>query len=204
MNTQTRTLTIWVLALLTIGSPLAAAAEEAPSADDRRSLYMERRRELMELKEKDPEAFKAKVTELRNSAQKRLDDLKETDPEAYRRIIERREKRIGPRFEQFRLQNPEAFERMRHHREGLIEKRRDWMRQHDPASLERIELRRSRRVEYRSSDPANPGAPPRVQGFRREFRQEIYRPGAGPEELNEYPGDRPGPRRGGPRRQEGR
>lgn len=96
----------------------------------------------MELREKDPEAFKARITELRNSAQKRLDTLQAEDPEAYERVMRRREKRIEPRFERMREEDPEAFERVLQHHEGLKQKRLEWFRTHDPARFEMIEKRR--------------------------------------------------------------
>lgn len=193
MKIKFKTSVIWILFLLTVSMPFTALADDGGNREAARSAYMERRRELMELKEKDPEAFKAKVTELRNSAQKRLDELKEKDPETYQRVLERRQKRMKPRFEHLREENPEAFERMQQHRESLIEKRRNWMREHDPESFQQIELRRSH-AEYRFSGPANPDLQqPRM--IRQEFRQEIYRPGPRPE-------DRPRPRRDGPRRQQ--
>ncbi|MBP9733787.1 MAG: hypothetical protein KBD07_05385, partial [Candidatus Omnitrophica bacterium] len=106
---------------------------------------MEKRRELMQLKESDPEAFRKKVVELRNSAQKRLDGLKETEPETYQRIMSRRERRIEPRFEHLREENPEAFAKMQEHRRGLREKRAEWYRKNDPAKFEEIQQRRELR-----------------------------------------------------------
>ena len=126
----------------TVGFAEEGAVGDANSGTSDVSTYMQRRRELMELKEKDPAAFKEKVTELRKNAQKRLDGLKTSDPATYERVMERREKRIEPRFERFREMNPEAYGRMQHHREGLIEKRVEWVRKNDPEKFAEIEKRR--------------------------------------------------------------
>lgn len=147
--------TIWIIALLTIAIPGAAGAQDgdAPEADLSKSSYMAARHELWDLKENDPEAFRAKISELRKSAQKRLDDLKESDPDAYDRVIERRQKRIQPRFDRFREENPEAYERMEMHRAGLIQKQTAWFREHDPAKLEQIRQRRDDFLAKRAAQP---------------------------------------------------
>lgn len=226
---------IFIIALLTILAPSSGWAEDAavavsdaaPTAASetaqaaKPSPYMTTRQELWELKQRDPEAFKAKITELRNSAQKRLDGLKETDPEAYQRVIERRQKRIQPRFERFRDENPQAYERIEGHREGLIQKRFDRLQQSDPAKFQEIQQRRQAwRAEHPNWQAKDWQSPrpwrdrPGTQFKALDHGGDFRGPGLlrsdrprGPESWKDEnrPGsDRPAPRRGGPGRQDGR
>ncbi|MBM3254481.1 MAG: hypothetical protein FJZ16_09530, partial [Candidatus Omnitrophica bacterium] len=50
----------------------------------------DRIKELKELKEKDPGAFKEKITEHRRQIKERLENLKETNPEKYKVLMKKR------------------------------------------------------------------------------------------------------------------
>ncbi|MFH0876932.1 MAG: hypothetical protein V1863_01735 [Candidatus Omnitrophota bacterium] len=129
------------VALLFVCSTVWAAPVQPQENDYRvahRQKFQERKTELLELKEKDPEKFKALVTQKRDALHKRLAQLKEKDPEKYKEVVGKIRQRRMARWQKLKQENPKEFQRLMQQRRQHLKERLEVLKKENPEKYEKI------------------------------------------------------------------
>lgn len=133
--------------------------------------------ELLKLKDKDPEKFKALVGKRQEQLRQRLQYLKQADPEKYQRVMQQiRQRRLASLY-QLRKENPEKFKELMQQRKENIRQRLEDLKARDPEKYQRI-VRHREQVQHlmwlKKEDPAafreylnnHPGLRDRLENIR--------------------------------------